>query len=125
MRALIKAIVVIAAFAPTIGLAEANLPTPQSERKIDFDTLRRVLDYGNAKDDAIKFAAAANIAWRMGNLDAAVKLYKKSIELYGRIGDNKGSAQQHRNLAALYRVIGNNFMAKVQDKLAEAEEQNK
>lgn len=102
----------------TIEQIKQEIKTEQNDDEIDFDALNRVIEYANAKEDAFKYAGFANIAWRMGKLDAAERLYKKSIELYSYIGDKQGLVQQHRNLAALYRAKGDNVRADSQERLA-------
>jgi tetratricopeptide (TPR) repeat protein len=70
----------------------------------------RALDLANQADDLLLFARAANnlgaIANLQGRYEAALSYYRLSIPVYQRLGNCRGIAETHHNMAITFRDLG-------------------
>jgi tetratricopeptide (TPR) repeat protein len=80
--------------------------------KLDDATqaISRALELANQADDLLLFARAANnlgaIANLQGRHEAALSCYRLSIPVYQRLGNCRGIAETHHNMAITFRDLG-------------------
>lgn len=73
-------------------------------------TLSTALELADQADDFLLFARAANnlgaIANLQGRYEAALSCYRLSIPVYQRLGNCRGIAETHHNMAITFRDLG-------------------
>jgi tetratricopeptide (TPR) repeat protein len=72
--------------------------------------ISKALELANQADDLLLFARAANnlgaIANLQGRHEAALSCYRLSIPVYQRLGNCRGIAETHHNMAITFRDLG-------------------
>ena len=84
--------------------------------------LSKALDLANTAADLLLFARAANnlgaIANLQGRYDDALSYYRLSIPAYQRVGNRRGIAETHHNIAVTHRDLGQLDQADDQERMA-------
>lgn len=92
--------------------------------KLDDATqaISRALELANQADDLLLFARAANnlgaIANLQGRHEAALSCYRLSVPVYQRLGNCRGIAETHHNMAITFRDLGELQHADEEEQLA-------